>query len=249
MPVRKTPIPGWPPSWAGCEKDISPTSPRQSSACSATTATAPTVTGRGSSTRSTTGVKSGSAPPSASASTQRSPTRLPFRVGTTATSISAGSSRPMAAGSSACTSTAAAYSTVMIKSSARALREVAEQFGNEFRLTARQDVLLCGIAKEDRSGVDAVLARHGVPTASTLRPVHRLAVACPALPTCGQALGEAERVLPAVRRRRARRPRADRARRLASPREHDRVPERVRRGPTRPRSASSDEPRPPTTST
>ena len=79
-----------------------------------------------------------------------------------------------------------------------ALREIAEQFENEFRLTARQDVLLCGIAKEDRAGVDAVLARHGVPTASTLRPVHRLAVACPALPTCGQALGEAERVLPAV---------------------------------------------------
>ena len=31
-----------------------------------------------------------------------------------------------------------------------------------------------------------------------MSPLRRLAIACPALPTCGQALGEAERVLPAV---------------------------------------------------
>ena len=31
-----------------------------------------------------------------------------------------------------------------------------------------------------------------------LGPVERLAIACPALPTCGQALGEAERILPAI---------------------------------------------------
>jgi sulfite reductase (ferredoxin) len=34
-----------------------------------------------------------------------------------------------------------------------------------------------------------------VPLAEDLRPLRRLAMACPALPTCGQALGEAERIM------------------------------------------------------
>ena len=36
------------------------------------------------------------------------------------------------------------------------------------------------------------------PSPATSAPLRRLAIACPALPTCGQALGEAERVLPDV---------------------------------------------------
>jgi sulfite reductase (ferredoxin) len=79
-----------------------------------------------------------------------------------------------------------------------ALREIAERFAQEIRLTARQDVLLCGIEGRDRREIEAILRRHGVPLAEELPPVRRLAVACPALPTCGQALGEAERVLPRI---------------------------------------------------
>lgn len=79
-----------------------------------------------------------------------------------------------------------------------ALREVVDRYTPEVRLTARQDVLLCGIAGRDRRAVEAVLRSHGVPLAEELAPVRRLAVACPALPTCGQALAEAERVLPEV---------------------------------------------------
>jgi sulfite reductase (ferredoxin) len=76
-----------------------------------------------------------------------------------------------------------------------ALRAAVQQFSSEVRFTARQDVLLCNVDGADRSSVDQLLTSHGVALAETLRPVHRLAVACPALPTCGQALGEAERVL------------------------------------------------------
>ena len=79
-----------------------------------------------------------------------------------------------------------------------ALRRVVETWRPEIRLTARQDVLLCGFSDGDRAGVDAVLAAHGVPPARDLRPVERHAMACPALPTCGQALAEAERVLPRI---------------------------------------------------
>ena len=79
-----------------------------------------------------------------------------------------------------------------------ALRDVVTRFAGEVRLTARQDVLLCGIEGRDRREVEGVLRGHGVALAEELPPVRRLAVACPALPTCGQALAEAERVLPEI---------------------------------------------------
>ena len=78
-----------------------------------------------------------------------------------------------------------------------AFRELAESGLIEtFIVTARQDMLLSGVKKTDRSKVEAVLRSHGVPLADDVTPLKRLAIACPALPTCGQALGEAERVLP-----------------------------------------------------
>ncbi len=79
-----------------------------------------------------------------------------------------------------------------------AFRAIIQRFGPGVRLTARQDVLLCDIEGRDRRDVEAILRDHGVPLAEELAPVRRLAVACPALPTCGQALAEAERVLPEV---------------------------------------------------
>ena len=79
-----------------------------------------------------------------------------------------------------------------------ALREIVARFGTEVRLTARQDILLCGVEGRDRRAVEAILREHGVALAEELPPVRRLAVACPALPTCGQALAEAERVLPKI---------------------------------------------------
>ncbi|MCC6438058.1 MAG: NADPH-dependent assimilatory sulfite reductase hemoprotein subunit [Acidimicrobiales bacterium] len=66
----------------------------------------------------------------------------------------------------------------------------------EVRLTPRQDVLLTGIAADRRAEIDEVLAAHRVAGHDGLTAVRRLAVACPALPTCGQALAEAERILP-----------------------------------------------------
>jgi sulfite reductase (ferredoxin) len=79
-----------------------------------------------------------------------------------------------------------------------ALRAIVEHFATEVRLTARQDLLLCGIDDADRSEIEAILRAHGVPLAEEMVPLQRLAVACPALPTCGQALGEAERAMPVL---------------------------------------------------
>ena len=79
-----------------------------------------------------------------------------------------------------------------------ALREVIAAYVGEVRITPNQDVLLCGVAYDDRSKVDDVLRTYGVRLSVDLGPVERLAIACPALPTCGQALGEAERILPGI---------------------------------------------------
>ena len=52
-----------------------------------------------------------------------------------------------------------------------------------------------GIAPDERDVVAAVLAVNGVRCVDDLGAVERSALACPALPTCGQALAEAERRL------------------------------------------------------
>jgi sulfite reductase (ferredoxin) len=78
-----------------------------------------------------------------------------------------------------------------------ALRELAaDGTVKELRITPRQDVLLLGIAPDRIPEVEQRLRDHGVPLAGDVSNLRRLAIACPALPTCGQALGEAERVLP-----------------------------------------------------
>jgi sulfite reductase (ferredoxin) len=79
-----------------------------------------------------------------------------------------------------------------------ALREVIGRHGLAPRLTPRQDLLLTGVEPGARADVVATLRRHGVALVDDLTPVRRLAMACPALPTCGQALAEAERVAPDV---------------------------------------------------
>jgi sulfite reductase (ferredoxin) len=76
------------------------------------------------------------------------------------------------------------------------LREAVSQFGLNVHLTARQDVLLTDVAAADKTAVEAVLRAHGVALAEDLSELRRHGIACPALPTCGQALAEAERVLP-----------------------------------------------------
>jgi sulfite reductase (ferredoxin) len=77
-----------------------------------------------------------------------------------------------------------------------ALREIAQQLSVTFYITAQQDILVSTIAEHDRAIVEALLERHGVRPDGALGVVERTALACPALPTCGQALTEAERRLP-----------------------------------------------------
>ena len=61
-------------------------------------------------------------------------------------------------------------------------------------LTPQQDILLADIAEADRRAIELLLRGYGVKLASDLSPVARWSLACPALPTCGLALSEAERI-------------------------------------------------------
>ncbi len=76
------------------------------------------------------------------------------------------------------------------------LRELARLGGVGIRLSAQQNVLVAGVGADARGEAEAVLRAHGIALPAALPTVTREAMACPALPTCGLAITEAERVLP-----------------------------------------------------
>ena len=86
-----------------------------------------------------------------------------------------------------------------VKDNIRAgLRTVIERYRMDVRLTPQQNILLVGIAPEDKPGIEALLKQHGIELPSTYQPIVLNAMACPAFPTCGLAITEAERVMPDV---------------------------------------------------
>jgi sulfite reductase (ferredoxin) len=76
----------------------------------------------------------------------------------------------------------------------RAVRRVVDELGASVRLTPQQDLLLCNLA--DREGVESILREEGVAFPETVSLVRRNAMACPAKPTCGLAMTDAENILP-----------------------------------------------------
>jgi sulfite reductase (ferredoxin) len=76
-----------------------------------------------------------------------------------------------------------------------ALRAIADR-GYDLIATPGQQLLIAGVAADARDAVDAILRAHGIGAPESLSPVRRHALACPAMPTCGLALAESERVIP-----------------------------------------------------
>ncbi len=80
-----------------------------------------------------------------------------------------------------------------------ALRQIAEKFPNiEFRLSANQNVILANANHDEKVAITALFATHGVKTENQTSVLHAASMACPALPTCGLALAESERMLPGL---------------------------------------------------
>ena len=75
-----------------------------------------------------------------------------------------------------------------------AFRTIAEQFGFPIRLTTNCNIIFHDIDPAAKEKVVAILTAHGIPKPEDLTETRRLAQACVALPTCGLALAESERV-------------------------------------------------------
>jgi sulfite reductase (ferredoxin) len=79
-----------------------------------------------------------------------------------------------------------------------ALRELLTRYDSEVRITAQHNILLTGLSAEDEAPIRELLRAHGVKTKDEISQARRFAMACPALPTCGLAVAESERMLPGV---------------------------------------------------
>ena len=76
------------------------------------------------------------------------------------------------------------------------LRKLLERFRPPIRLTPQQSILLCDLPSESQEEIHELLGEHGISRLCEISHVRRHSMACPALPTCGLAITESERVLP-----------------------------------------------------
>jgi sulfite reductase (ferredoxin) len=79
-----------------------------------------------------------------------------------------------------------------------ALREIVQKFNLPIRLTPSQDVVLYEIDSAQKVEIQNILKRCGIKGEDEIDPLVRYSMACPALPTCGLATTESERVIPSI---------------------------------------------------
>ena len=79
-----------------------------------------------------------------------------------------------------------------------AFREIAEELQLPVRLTTNCNLIFHDIEPSQKAEFEGILVKHRIPHLSKLSETRKLAHACVALPTCGLALAESERVFPEV---------------------------------------------------
>jgi sulfite reductase (NADPH) hemoprotein beta-component len=79
-----------------------------------------------------------------------------------------------------------------------ALREIAEMHTGDFRITTSQNLTISGVTPEQKPKIEAILAKHGLVNENERSGLRLNSLSCVALPTCGLALAESERVLPSA---------------------------------------------------
>jgi sulfite reductase (NADPH) hemoprotein beta-component len=77
-----------------------------------------------------------------------------------------------------------------------ALREIAEVHKGDFRLTPSQNVSISGVTPAEKPVIEEILKKHGLDKENERSGLRLNSLSCVALPTCGLALAESERVLP-----------------------------------------------------
>ena len=78
------------------------------------------------------------------------------------------------------------------------IRDLVKENALNLRLTPNQDILLCNIPNKNKSKIKKALKKIGYDNLNDINEIQRHALACPALPLCGLAMTEAERILPEV---------------------------------------------------
>ncbi len=81
---------------------------------------------------------------------------------------------------------------------ASGLRAFFQKYGTPARLTCQQSILLIDLDPAWKAEVEAWLEAYGIARVESVSTVRRWSMACPALPTCGLAVTEAERALPSL---------------------------------------------------
>ena len=78
------------------------------------------------------------------------------------------------------------------------IRKLVEKYNLDLRLTPNQDVLICNILNKNKNEIELELNDIGYENLDDINEIQRHALACPALPLCGLAMTEAERILPNI---------------------------------------------------
>ena len=81
------------------------------------------------------------------------------------------------------------------------IRDLVKKYNLDLRLTPNQDILLCNISNNSKNDIKNELLKIGYDNLNEINEIERHALACPALPLCGLAMTEAERILPKVLKR------------------------------------------------
>ncbi|MGV0026411.1 sulfite reductase, ferredoxin dependent [Phormidesmis priestleyi] len=79
-----------------------------------------------------------------------------------------------------------------------ALREIVETYNLPMLVTPSQNLILYEIDPAQKDEIQAILTRCGIKSVEEIDPLVRYSMACPALPTCGLATAESERVIPSI---------------------------------------------------
>lgn len=79
-----------------------------------------------------------------------------------------------------------------------ALRAIVDMYAVNIRFTANHNVILEDIRPAWRAGIQSILVKNALPNPEALTLARRIGMACVALPSCGQALAESERVFSGV---------------------------------------------------
>lgn len=73
--------------------------------------------------------------------------------------------------------------------------EIAKIHKGDFRMTANQNLIIAGVAREDKAQIEAIARAHGL-LEDSVTEQRKNSMACVSMPTCPLAMAEAERYLP-----------------------------------------------------